>query len=148
MCIGNQDTELKKKKDGLLPGEPSGIEKPPNPRDFADLAELSPKAKKAFWKKYVNYGVNLAAEAKRVARRHRSDTVSEADVIEASNNVMTRSASSFQYYLSTFGGILLGASISTFLGMAVAGQFPVWVTLISAALGIVGAFSIRIRYPN
>ena len=87
----------------------------------------------------------LVNESIRIFKIQRSDTVSASHVERAVENLMLSSARRFYRHLGTVGGILLGASLSNFLAMAQATQYSLYWILISAVLGIFGAFMIALH---
>jgi hypothetical protein len=95
--------------------------------------------------KVSEYIVQLVMESTRVARRHQADTVSGAHVERASEYLISNTSRRIFRHLGTAGGILLGASISNFLSMTTTNQFATGGILISASLGIVGAFMVALH---
>lgn len=87
----------------------------------------------------------LVNESVKVSKRHRADTVSAAHVERASEYLVTSTSRRIYRHLGTLGGILLGAALSNILAMTLAGQYTGGGTIVSASLGIVGAFMIALH---
>lgn len=95
--------------------------------------------------KISQYIGELTTEAIKVSKRHQADTVSAAHVERASDYLVSSTTRRFFRHLGTVGGILLGASLSNILAMTVSGQYSTLGTLVSAGLGIIGAFLIALH---
>ena len=106
---------------------------------------FSPNAFTVLKEKIAQHIAELVTESIKVSRRYRSDTVSAAHVERASEYLVTSSSRRLFRHLGTVGGIFLGAALSNFLAMTVAGQYSATSTLVSAALGIVGAFMVALH---
>lgn len=87
----------------------------------------------------------LVAESSKVSKRYKADSISAVNVERASEYLLTSSSRRFFRHLGTVGGILLGASLSNFLSMATTNQYATMGILVSAGLGIVGAFLIALN---
>lgn len=105
---------------------------------------FSPHAFDVLKFKIVEYISDLVNESIKVSKRHQSDTVSAAHVERASEYLISSTTKRIFRHLGTIGGILLGAALSNLLAMTIAGQYSASSTLISSALGIVGAFLIAL----
>jgi hypothetical protein len=110
-----------------------------NPSPFSQSAFTTLKAKVG------EYVTSLVAESVRVTRRHQADTVSAAHVERASEYLTTSTSRRVYRHLGTIGGVLLGAALSNLLAMSLAGQYTGGGTILSAALGIVGAFMVALH---
>ena len=110
-----------------------------DPSPFSAPAFDTVKAKIA---QHVNELVN---ESVKVSKRHRADTVSAAHVERASEYLVSSASRRIYRHLGTVGGILLGAALSNILAMTLAGQYTGGGTILSATLGIVGAFLIALH---
>ena len=95
--------------------------------------------------KISQYVSELINESIKVSKRHKADTVSAAHVERASEYLVTSTSRRLYQHLGTVGGILLGASLSNILAMTLSGQYTGSGTIISAALGIIGAFMIALQ---
>ena len=87
----------------------------------------------------------LIKESVKVSKRHQADTVSAAHVEKASEYLVSSTSRRLYRHLGTVGGILLGAALSNILGMTLAAKYTGGGTIVSAALGIVGAFMIALH---
>lgn len=92
--------------------------------------------------KYIS---ELITESIKVSKRHRADTVSAAHVEQASAYLVASTSSRLFRHLGTMGGILFGAGLSSILAMTIANQYTALSTIISLALGIIGAFLIALH---
>lgn len=114
--------------------------------EIDDTSPFSPAAYARLREKIVEHITQLVAESVKVSKRHQSDTVSAAHIERASEYLVSSSTRRIFKHLGTVGGILLGAAVYTFLSMATsARQFSIQGTLISATLGIVGAFLVALH---
>lgn len=111
-----------------------------------DLSKFSKNAETIFQKKIFIYKEELFTESIKDAKRFDSDGVSAANVKRASQIIKT--SSNHNSYLSMIGGILFGVSLSSFLAMQISNEFSTINVLISAVLGIVGAFMIALQIGN
>ncbi len=106
---------------------------------------FSPQAFDALKNKIAQYVNELVNESVKVSKRHRADTISAAHVERASEYLVSSTAKRFFRHLGTVGGILLGASLSNMLAMTLSGQYTGGGTILSASLGIIGAFTIALH---
>jgi len=114
--------------------------------EIDDPSPFSPAAYSRLREKIAEYISQLVTESVKVSKRHQSDTVSAAHVERANEYLVSSSTRRIFKHLGTVGGILLGAAVSTFLSMATStGEFSMRGALISAALGIVGAFLVALH---
>lgn len=111
----------------------------------SDSALFSRPAFNILKAKISQYISELVNQSIKVSKRHRSDTVSAAHVERASDYLVSSTSRRFFRHLGTIGGILLGASISNILTMTLNGQYSTIGTILSAGLGIVGAFAIALN---
>lgn len=95
--------------------------------------------------KIGTYVSELITESLKVSKRHRADTVSAAHVEQASAYLVASTSSRLFRHLGTMGGILFGAGLSNILAMTIANQYTPLSTIISLALGIIGAFLIALH---
>ena len=110
-----------------------------------DPSPFSPPAFSALKSKIGQHLTDLINESIKVSKRYRADTVSAAHVERASEYLVTSTSRKFYRHLGTVGGILLGAALSNILAMTLAGQYTGGGTILSAALGICGAFMIALH---
>ena len=110
--------------------------------------ESSPFSPPAFGilKEFIStYVADLVNESIKVSERHRADTVSAAHVERAAEYLVSSTSRRIYRHLGTLGGILLGAALSNMLAMTLTGQYTGVGTMLSASLGIVGAFMIALH---
>ena len=110
-----------------------------------DPSPFSPSAFAALKEKIAEYVVNLVTESIKISRRHQADTVSANHVQRATEYLVSVTSRRFFRHLGTVGGILLGASLSNILSMAGTGSYTSIGVVLSASLGITGAFLIALH---
>jgi hypothetical protein len=110
-----------------------------------DPAPFSTAAFEALTARISQYMKELVNESIKVSKRHRADTVSAAHVERASEYLVSSAGRRFFRHVGTLGGILLGASLSNLMAMSVQAQYTGMGTMLSAGLGIVGAFMIALH---
>lgn len=110
-----------------------------------DGSPFSPPAFGALKTKISQYVIELVDESIKVSKRHRADTVSAAHVERAAEYLVSSTSRRLYRHLGTVGGILLGAALSNILAMTLTSQYTGMGTMLSAALGIVGAFMIALH---
>lgn len=110
-----------------------------------DASPFSPHAFGTLRSKISEFVVELVNESIKVSKRHRADTVSAAHVERAAEYLVSSTSRRFYRHLGTVGGILLGAALSNILAMTLAGQYTGGGTILSVALGVVGAFAIALH---
>lgn len=113
--------------------------------DDIDSSPFSPQAFSTLKAKIAQHMTELVNESIKVSKRHRADTVSAAHVERASEYLVSSTSRSIYRHLGTVGGILLGAALSNILAMTLAGQYTGGGTILSAALGMIGAFMIALH---
>lgn len=110
-----------------------------------DAGPFSPQAFGALKMKISAYVRALILESTKIARRRREDVISASHVEQASDYLVNNSARRWLRHLGTVGGILLGAALSNFLAMASSAQYTATGVLVSATLGIAGAFGVALH---
>lgn len=110
-----------------------------------DSSPFSPTAFDLLKAKIAQHVRELVNESVKVSKRHRADTVSAAHVERASEYLVSSTSRRIYRHLGTVGGILLGAALSNILAMTLAAQYTGGGTILSATLGIVGAFVIALH---
>jgi len=110
-----------------------------------DHTPFSPKAFERLKEKISEYSAQLITKSIKVARRRESETVSTKNVEQASQYLVSSTGSKLYRNIGTLGGILLGAGLSTFLSMVVAGVFTTSVVLIALSLTLVGMFMVALQ---
>jgi hypothetical protein len=110
-----------------------------------DAFPFSPLAYLCLKSKIAEYISDLISESVKVSKRHRADTVSVAHIEQASAYLVSSVSKRIFKHIGTIGGIFLGAAISNILAMTIAGQYTAVSTLVSATLGIIGAFMIALH---
>ena len=121
------------------------VDQAENKLQTADSSPFSPPAFRTLKEKIAQHINELINESVKVSNRHRADTVSAAHVERASEYLVTSTSRRVYRHLGTVGGILLGAALSNILAMTIAGQYTGGGTIVSASLGIVGAFMIALH---
>ena len=112
---------------------------------IVDPSPFSPPAFTTLKTKVGEYVTSLVTESVKVSQRHQADTVSAAHVERASEYLVTNTSRRVYRHLGTIGGVLLGAALSNLLAMSLAGQYTGGGTILSAGLGIVGAFMVALH---
>ena len=110
-----------------------------------DASPFSPPAFGTLKANISEYVTELVNESIKVSKRHSADTVSSAHVERAAEYLLSSTSRRFYRHVGTVGGILLGAALSNILAMTLAGQYTGAGTILSAALGIAGAFMIALN---
>jgi hypothetical protein len=110
-----------------------------------DAQPFSPPAFETLKAKISEYLRDLLTESIKVSRRYNADTVSAAHVERAAEYLVSSMSRRLFRHVGTVGGILFGAALSNLLTMTLAGQFTSSGTLLSAALGFVGAFMVALH---
>ena len=113
--------------------------------DAIDPSPFSPPAFSVLKEKIARHITELVNESVKVSKRHRADTVSAAHVERASEYLVASTSRKVYRHLGTVGGILLGAALSNLLSMTIAGQYTGAGTILSASLGVIGAFMIALH---
>ena len=90
--------------------------------------------------KASQYMTGIVAESAAVARRDNSDIVSAKHVEIASDNITSHSRGRLYKHIGTWGGIFLGASLSTLTSMILQGFVSVPGVVSIAVFGIAGAY--------
>jgi len=103
------------------------------------MPTFSPKAFEAFKSQIDSYIGALFDECLREAKRHRSDSVSEANVERASDYLVSHSSRKFSRFLGFIGGILLGAAVSRLFSMTITGTYSGATIALTGGVAIVGA---------
>ncbi|HEX8367332.1 MAG TPA: hypothetical protein VF604_02090 [Pyrinomonadaceae bacterium] len=105
----------------------------------------TPFSEKAFERlksKISEYSLQLINESLKTSKRRKSDLISTSDVEHSSQYLTYSSGSKLSRNIGTLGGILLGAGLSTFLSMLVAGAFTANPVLIALSLTVIGMFMV------
>jgi len=121
------------------------IKQAENQLQATDPSPFSPSAFRMLKDKISQHVIELVNESVKVSKRHRADTVSAAHVERASEYLVTSTSRRAYRHLGTVGGIFLGAALSNILAMTLSGQYTGAGTIMSAALGIAGAFMIALH---
>ena len=104
----------------------------------ADQTPFTPQAFANLTDKLGEYSVLLITEAVKLAKRHKSETVSSTHVEHASEYLVSSSSRKLYRHMGTFGGLLLGVAGSNFLSMFSTNQFSpngVTITVIATLMG-------------
>ena len=110
-----------------------------------DPLPFSPSAFETLKSKVSEYVTNLVTESIKVSRRHQADTVSANHVHRATEYLVSITSRRFFRHIGTVGGVLLGASLSNILSMAGTDTYTTLGVILSAGLGIIGAFLIALH---
>jgi histone H3/H4 len=121
------------------------IQEADNQLQDIEPSPFSPSAFSVLKEKISEYIVQLVSESIKISKRHQADTVSATHVERASEYLVSSTSRRFFRHLGTVGGILLGASLSNILSITVSGQYSAAGILVSAGLGIIGAFMIALH---
>lgn len=113
--------------------------------DTLDSAPFSPTAFSLLREKIAEYISSLLTESNKVARRHQADTISANHVQRATEYLVAITSRRVFRHLGTLGGIFLGAALSNIVMMTGSDQFTTAGVLLSAALGMVGAFMVALH---
>jgi len=119
-------------------------------REMRDI-DPSPFSLSAFAALKTNisgYVDELITESIKVSKRHRADSVSAAHVERAAEYLVSSTYRRFYRHLGTVGGIILGAALSNLVTMTVTNQYTGLGTILSAGMGIAGAFMIALHIAN
>ena len=103
-----------------------------------DQTPFTPRAFDNLKDKISEYSVLLITEAVKVAKRHKSETVSSTHVEHASEFLISSTSRKLYRHMGTLGGILLGVAGSNFLSMFSTSQFTpngVAITVVATLLG-------------
>ncbi|HEX6748731.1 MAG TPA: hypothetical protein VF092_15645 [Longimicrobium sp.] len=95
-----------------------------------------------------SYIMELVNESRRIARRHQADVISPAYVQQASDYLVARKSRRKFTLMGSVGGIFLGAAVSSFLDIAAGKQVSPLQVLVSAVLGMLGAFLIALQFAR
>ena len=99
---------------------------------------LSPAAFSLLEHRIEAYITELISESRRVAKRQRADTVSEAHVEQASNYLVDMPRRRLHRHLGTVGGILLGVALSAALSMITTAVYTTPGFIIILTFAVVG----------
>lgn len=98
--------------------------------------------------KIEQYIDNLIFESVRVMERQSADVVAPRYVVEASESLASGRRSRIYVLVGTMGGILLGASVSSFVDMAKSQSVTAAQAVTAGVLGIVGAAMIALQFAR
>ena len=87
-------------------------------------------------------------ESRRIARRHQADVISPVYVQQASDYLVARKSRRKATLMGSVGGIFLGAAVSSFLDLAAGKQVSALQVLVSAVLGMLGAFLFALQFAR
>lgn len=91
------------------------------------------------------YAVELIREAVKKAKRHRAESVSSADVQQASQYLVARPSHRIYKHMGTFGGLLLGTALSSIVSMTTANQYGFTTVVVTFVLTFIGTSLITIH---
>jgi histone H3/H4 len=100
---------------------------------------FTPHAFNHLKEKICQYAVELIVESVKVAKRHKSETVSTTHVEHASEYLISSASQKLYRHMGTIGGILLGIAGSTFLSMYTTGQSTPSAVAVVVITTLVGA---------
>ncbi len=107
-----------------------------------DPSPFSPQAFTRLKEKVGEFSAQLVVESIKTSKRHKSDSVSAADIEHASQYLVSSSSHKIYKHIGTMGGILLGAGFSNILAIITTGQFTITGIVSSCILAAVGAFMV------
>jgi hypothetical protein len=110
-----------------------------------DPSPFSADAFEVLKQKVADYVRAVVTESMKMAKRHDADTISPTYVEDANRLLVSSSGRRWIRHLGTLGGILLGAALSNLLAMTTAEKYSAVAILVTAGLGIVGAFMIALH---
>ena len=91
---------------------------------------------------------DLAAESRRIARRHNADAVSPEYVRQAAQHLVTRKRRRLYALAGTMGGVVMGAAVSGILDAAQSTTPEPAHLLATAGAGMAGAFAIALQFAG
>jgi hypothetical protein len=91
---------------------------------------------------------DLAAEARRIAKRHHADVVSPAHVRQAAEHLVTHKRRRLYALAGTMGGVVMGAAVSGILDAAHATTPEPAQLLATAGAGMAGAFALALQFAG
>ena len=110
-----------------------------------DPYPFSPKAFKFLKDQISQYIKELVSESIRVSKRHRSDTVSIADIERASEYLIFSIRRKIFRHVGMLGGIFFGIALSTFISMWMISQYTKNGFLVSLLFGVTGSIMITLH---
>jgi hypothetical protein len=109
---------------------------------------FSPAGFEALKSRVDQYIADLILESVRIMERRQADTISPKYVTQASENLVASTRRRTFSLLGTFGGILLGAAVSSYANMIEAGSTTIPFVIFASAMAILGAFLIAIQFTK
>ena len=106
---------------------------------------LSEQAQVEVEGKMVDYNDNLVEIAEKIAKRHKADGVSAADVTQAANEMVNCPRRNFYTHLGVCGGLFVGAALSHLLEMTYHGRFSAASTVVTCLLFVVGGVMLGVN---
>lgn len=101
-----------------------------NPEEYS----FSPQAFSELKERVGEYVSDLVTESAKDAKRHQDDVVSKANVVRASEYLVSNSARRTSKIIGTIGGVFAGAGVSEFVTLAAGGHMPLVGTIIAFVL--------------
>jgi histone H3/H4 len=95
--------------------------------------------------KISEYSIQLITESTKVARRHKSESVSTSDVEHASQYLVSSTSHKIYRHMGTIGGILLGTAASNILAMITTQQYTLTGIVVTFVLTLLGTFMIAVH---
>lgn len=119
-------------------------------QQLADVSHtpFSPEGFSAVQDQIDRYIGDLILESVRIMDRRQADTVSRRYVQQASENLVATSRRRLFTLVGTVGGILLGASVTTYLDIIRTGSPTTSEVIVAAVLGIVGVFMTALQFAR
>jgi hypothetical protein len=106
---------------------------------------MSAKAQVEVESEIRTYKNELVEAAEKIAKRHKADTVSAADVRHAAGNLVVGPTRRLYKHLGTAGGIMVGAAGSNLLGMTLLEVFPMSGVIMTCVCFIAGGLMIGVN---
>jgi hypothetical protein len=94
------------------------------------------------------YIADLTLESVRIMERRQADTISRKYVQQASENLVASTRRRLFTLVGTVGGILLGASVSSYFEIIRRGATTVPETLVATTFAVVGVFMIALQFAK
>src|SRR5215510_3150190 len=91
------------------------------------------------------YAVELIRESVKKAKRHRAESVSSADVEQASQYLIARPRHRLHRVAGAFGGLLFGTALSSIVSIVTTNQYGLTLVVITFILTFIGTCFITIH---
>jgi hypothetical protein len=109
---------------------------------------FSPHALRILRSAVLEYTKSLIIESEILSSRGQVDLISGTHVRQAADNLVKNSTRHWLQHVGTMGGLLLGVSLSNTATMVSVGQYSTTGVVVSAVLGVIGAFGIAVHFAK